>query len=109
MRQPIKGEHGKVKFPKRATPLIAEWVWKASSLVKDYHKNQNADTCSYWFQQQIMPAVEIMYPVDKHPGLVGFVHVIDNAPYHWQAAEGCIPSAQSPKSRWKRVVCLPHP
>jgi hypothetical protein len=91
MRQPVKGEHGEVTFPKGVTPLTAEWVWKASSIVKDYHKNQNGDTCSYWFQQQIIPAVEAMYPVDKHPGLVGFVHVIDNAPYHWEAVEGCIP------------------
>jgi hypothetical protein len=91
MRQPVKGEHGEVAFPTGVTPLTAEWVWKASSIVKDYHKNQNGDTCSYWFQQQIIPAVEAMYPVEKRPELVGFVHVIDNAPYHWEAAEGCIP------------------
>lgn len=78
MRNPSKDTNR----PAGGIPLSAEWVWQANAKVKNYFTN--GDTCLYWFKEQLIPALEAMYPKEDHPDLKGFVHVLDNAPYHWE-------------------------
>jgi hypothetical protein len=85
MRQP--GPDG---VPPGAIPLSAEWVWQANAKIKDYHDNMCGKTFISWFQEQLIPTLNAMYPRDQFPKIEGFVHVSDNAAYHWAAAAGKI-------------------
>jgi hypothetical protein len=89
LRQPVMGRSGGDCTPAGAGPLSAEWVWQASAKIRDYHQNMNDETCAYWFEQMLIAALNEMYADDDT--IVGFVHVLDNAPYHKAAAPGCIP------------------
>eukprot|EP00037_Helgoeca_nana_P036813 m.13187 g.13187 ORF g.13187 m.13187 type:complete len:764 (-) comp8035_c0_seq2:71-2362(-) len=97
-RQPSKAHRGAPK-DKGRIPLSAEWVWQCNAKIKDAHKTMDTDTLMYWFENQLVPAVEAMYPEGAYPNLKGFVHIIDNAPYHWGVGTGGIPTGTLSKKQ----------
>lgn len=67
----------------------SSWIFQARKKgLKDYHDNMDSPMFITWVKNRLMPSFTKMYWTETHKPTM--ILVLDNAPYHHKAKEGCV-------------------